>query len=97
MGLSNSPPHPTVHSCSQVEYGAFVLQGYLMAPPNSLMNTRTSGLSEDEVGWEGQGQSRFCPLLERLAVLVFLKWTENSAKAVGHLVARSILNHLIQA
>lgn len=97
MGLSNSPPHPTVHSCSQVEYEALVLQGYLMASPHSLMNTRTSGFSEDEVGREGQGQSRFYPLLEGLAVLVFLKWTENSAKAASHLVARSILNHLIQA
>lgn len=97
MGLSNSPPHPTVHSCSQVEYEALVLQGYLMASPHSLMNTRTSGFSEDEVGREGQGQSRFYPLLEGLAVLVFLKWTENSANAASHLVARGILNHLIQA
>lgn len=68
-----------------------------MASPHSLMNTRTSRFSEDEVGGEGQGQSRFYPLLEGLAVLVFLKWTENSANAASHLVARGILNHLIQA
>lgn len=67
-----------------------------VALPNSPMNTRTSGFSEDEVGWEGQGQSRFYPLPKGMAVLVFAKWTENSAKPASLLVAHSISNHLIQ-